>query len=78
MASCSHELREDAEQDVVLARHVDRVAGGVSALPVGAEQRLPTGQDFHPVGDLGSRRDPDGLAEVARTAAGKLLDLARW
>ncbi len=69
--SCRHgvgteELRQHAEQHVVLARHVDRVAGRVGLVPIGAELRLPVGQHRHPVRDLRLRRPGDVLRQIWR------------
>ena len=57
------ELREHAEQDVVLAGDVDRVAGRVGLVPVGAKHLLPAADHVHPMSDLGLRRPGDALLQ---------------
>ena len=59
----AEELRQHAEDHVVLPRHVDGVARRVGLFPVAAELRLPAGQHVHPVIDLGLRRPGDVQGE---------------
>ena len=66
-------LREHAEQDVVLAGDVDRVAGRVGLVPVGAEYLFPAVDHIHPVRDLGLRRPGDNLLQQRRLLLGKFL-----
>ena len=62
----AEELRQNAEQHVVLAGDIDRVARRIGLVPIGAELRLPLGQHRHPVRDLRLRRPCHVLCQIRR------------
>ena len=66
-------LGEHAEQNVILPRDVDGVAGREGLVPVGAEHQLPFGDHVHPMAHLGLRRPGDVLFQERSLLLGKGL-----
>ena len=53
--SRSHELHQNAEQNIILASNIDRVGERVGLTPFIPEKFFPLGQYLEPMGDLGGR-----------------------
>ncbi len=68
------ELRQHAEQHVILAGDVDGVAGGVGLVPVAAQHLLPLADHLHPVADLGLRGPLDIILQKRALLLGEGLE----